>query len=321
MCEKIQLLLKFMQITVENVETVPKKGRPYVYPSINFLFFFIVVFVKRIHSFKGMAKYVKYNYQKFGFSKAPSRKTIRRRYYEMPLFIAWLLPVVALQISQMDERIQTRVGYIDKTVVKALGGIWHKKHMLLGVVPHPSIDTDASWAKSAYHGWRFGYGIHLIVSELRFPLAACVSTAAACDKQQAKRLMNGMLPQLYMIVGDAAYRAVRFLQQLWNNFGVFCLTFKPFETSSKFKDWYNTWLNKEEAKKVYRKRKPSVEPAFSLLKELFDLKGNSPVPFKGLKKVEPYLMVTVAAIQFMMVFNILFNNKLGESEHFKALIQ
>jgi len=88
------------------------------------------------------------------------------------------------------------------------------------------------------------------------------------------------------------------------------LTFKPFETSSKFKNWYNTWLGKQEAKIIYRKRKPSVEPAFSLLKELFDLKGNSPVPFKGLKKVEPYLMVTVAATQFMMVFNILFNNKL-----------
>jgi len=161
-----------------------------------------------------MAKYVKYNYQKFGFPKAPSRKTIRLRYYEMPMFIAWLLPVVALQISQMDEPIQVRIGYIDKPAIKALGGIWHKKHMLLRVVPHPCMDTDASWAKSAYHGWCFGYGIHLITSELRFPLAGHASTAAACDKKQAKRLMNGLFPQLYLIVGDAAYRAVRFLQQL-----------------------------------------------------------------------------------------------------------
>ena len=321
MCEKIQLLLKFMQTTIEKVETVPKKGRPYVYSSLSFLFFFIVMFIKRIHGFKSMAKHVKYNYQKFGFPSPPSRKTIRRRYYEMPMFIAWLLPVVALQISLMDERIQTRIGYIDKTVVKALGGIWHKKHRRMNIVPHPSIDTDASWAKSAYHGWRFGYGIHLIVSDLRFPIAACVATAAACDKKQAKLLMNGVLPQLYMIVGDAAYRSVRFLQQLWTHLEVFCLTYKPFETTSKFKNWYNTWLQKAEAKQIYRKRKPSVEPAFSLLKELFNLKGNTPVPYKGLQKVKPFLMVTVAAIQFMMVFNILFNHKLGDNEHFKALIE
>ena len=319
--EKIQLLLSFMQTTIEKVETVPKKGRPYVYSSLGLLFFFIVVFVKRIHTFKGMAKYAKYNYKKFGFTSAPSRKTIRRRYYEMPSFIAWLLPIVALQISFMDERIQVKVGYIDKTVIKALGGIWHKKHMLLNIVPHPSIDTDASWAKSAYHGWRFGYDLHLITSNLRFPMAARVSTAAACDKLQAKRLMNGLLPQLYMIVGDTAYRTVRFLQQLWTNFEVFCLTFKPFETSSKFKQWYNTWLQKWEAVAIYLKRKPSVEPAFSLIKELFDLKGDSPVPFKGLPKVEAYLMTTVAALQFLMVFNILFNNSLGNTEEFKALIQ
>jgi hypothetical protein len=50
-----------------------------------------------------------------------------------------------------------------------------------GIIPHTSIDTEASWAKSDYHGWRFGYGLHLIVNQFRFPIAAIVATASDKD--------------------------------------------------------------------------------------------------------------------------------------------
>ncbi|GAB3688472.1 hypothetical protein GCM10027592_03450 [Spirosoma flavus] len=38
------------------------------------------------------------------------------------------------------------------TKVYALGGIGQKKHKLFKVVPHASIDTDAYWVNSEYHG-------------------------------------------------------------------------------------------------------------------------------------------------------------------------
>lgn len=31
--------------------------------------------------------------------------------------------------------------------------MWHKKHREAGEVPHTSIDTEAHWAKSGWHGW------------------------------------------------------------------------------------------------------------------------------------------------------------------------
>lgn len=319
MPEKLQLLLRFIAKSEAKVETKPKRGRPYVYPQLNMLLFFIIMQLKGIHKFKAMAKYIKYRYTLFGFERAPSRKTIRRRFLDMPGYIRWLLPTIARQVCQMDERFQIRIGYVDKSVFRALGGIWHKKHRLLGIVPHWSIDVAASWAKSAYHGWRFGYGLHLIVNEMRFPIAALVTTAAAADKHQLWPLLNGLLPDIYMIVGDAGYRAVRTIQHLWLKLEVFVLTFKPFETTSKFKNWYNQWLEKAEAKTIYRRRKPSVEPTFALIKELFDLKGESQLPYQGLPKVQAYLLVCVITIQFMMVFNLIFDNKIGESEHFLAM--
>lgn len=319
MPEKLQILLRFIAQSEAKVETMPKRGRPYVYPQLNMLLFFVVMQLKGIHRFKAMAKHIKYRYEWFGFEQAPSRKTIRRRFLDMPGYIRWLLPNIARQISQTDQRFQLRIGYVDKSVFRALGGIWHRKHRLLGIVPHPSIDTDASWAKSAYHGWRYGYGLHLIVNELRFPLAATVTTASAPDKHQLWPLLNGLLPELHLIVGDAGYRAARTIQQLWTRLEVFVLTCKPFEVLSKFKSWYNVWLQKSEASLIYRRRKPSVEPTFALIKELFGLKGESQLPYGGLPKVRAYLLICVATLQLMMTFNLILDNKIGESEHFLAL--
>lgn len=317
--EKLQLLMRFIAQIEAKMDFKPKRGRPYRYSQLGMLLFFVIMQLKRIHRFKAMAKYIKYRYEDYGFPSPPSRKTIRTRFLVMPAYIRWLLPNIARQITQVNNRYQMHIGYVDKSVFRSLGGIWHRKHRLLGIVPHPSIDTDASWSKSAYHGWRFGYGLHLVVNEMRFPLAALVTTASAPDKHQLWPLLNGLLPDLHIIVGDAGYRAIRVIQQLWNKLEVFVLTFKPFSTSSKFKDWYNKWLNRPDAKKIYRRRKPSVEPTFALIKELFDLKGESPLPYRGLPKVRAYLLVCVAAIQLMMVFNILWDQKPGDNEHFLAL--
>ncbi|MEM9829951.1 MAG: transposase [Bacteroidota bacterium] len=213
------------------------------------LLFFVVMQLKGVHKFKAMADYAKYRYVWFGFNQAPSRKTIRRRFLEMPGFIRWLLPCLAREVTQIDQRISLRVGFVDKSIFQALGGIWHKKHQQAGVVPHPSIDTDASWGKSSYHGWRFGYGLHLVVNRLRFPLAATVTTAAAPDKAQVWSLLNGMLPQLLLLVGDASYRAIRFLKNLWDHLEVMLITHRPFTTRSKAKQWrpplrYNQWVER-----------------------------------------------------------------------------
>lgn len=320
MPQKIQILMRFFTKTIEKTETVPKKGRPYVYAQLNMLLFFVVMHLKRIYKFKAMANYVQHQYKWFGFVQPPSRKTIRRRFLQMPGFIRWLLPCIAREVAQMDEHLSMRVGFVDKSVFRALGGIWHKKQMQQGIVPHPSIDRDASWGKSAYHGWRFGYGLHLIVNHLRFPLAACVTTAAAPDKEQVWRLLNGLLPQLLLLVGDAGYRAIRFLQQLWHKLAVFLITYRPFATTSKAKQWYNRWIDRPDARRIYQQRKPSIEPAFSLIKGLFALQGQAQLPYKGLAKVSAFLLIAVAAVQLMMIFNLIFNNNLGDTEHFKAYV-
>jgi hypothetical protein len=38
----------------------------------------------------------------------------------------------------------------DSTLLREEGGVWHKK---AAKVAHTSIDTEAAWSKSGWHGW------------------------------------------------------------------------------------------------------------------------------------------------------------------------
>jgi hypothetical protein len=40
-----------------------------------------------------------------------------------------------------------RAAAVDSMVLRAKGGVWHKKHREQGIVPHTAIDTDAQWTK------------------------------------------------------------------------------------------------------------------------------------------------------------------------------
>src|SRR5205807_7628871 len=73
------------------------------------------------------------------------------------------------------------------TVLRARGGVWHKKDREAGVVPHTSIDTEASWTKSGWHGWVYGWKLHLVctVAAVWIPLAAELTCANVADYEVA----------------------------------------------------------------------------------------------------------------------------------------
>jgi len=56
---------------------------------------------------------------------------------------------------------------VDSTALRTSGGVWHKAQCEAGVVPHTSIDTEADWSKSGWHGWWYGWQLHLVVTAVR----------------------------------------------------------------------------------------------------------------------------------------------------------
>ena len=93
-----------------------------------------------------------------------------------------------------------RAAAIDSTVLRARGGVWHAKHRAAGVVPHTSIDTEAAWTKSGWHGWVYGWKLHLVttVASVWIPLAAELTPANTADNEQALRLLPNCRPRCAM---------------------------------------------------------------------------------------------------------------------------
>lgn len=102
-----------------------------------------------------------------------------------------------------------RAVAIDSTVLRALGGMWHKKDREKGIVPHTRIDTQAGWTKSGWHGWVYGWKLHLIctVAWVWIPLAADLTAANVADEQQATLLLPELPTMPLFVLGDRHYNA------------------------------------------------------------------------------------------------------------------
>ena len=301
----------------------PKSGKPYTYAEVGMLLFLMTMLLKRIFAFQAMARYAAIHYRRFGFQTAPSRQTIRRRFYAFPAILQRVIPLVADEAIPLDERFAHEgIGFIDKCLFWAKGGVWHKKQRQAGIVPTPTIDTEATWGFTPYRRrWVFGYGLHAIVNRCRFPLSACVTTASAKDDQQVSPLLTVLPHALLLLVGDKGYRVITTIKRVFKDFHTLVLTQKPYQRlTDAFTAWYSRLITADEALVIYWRRKPSVEPCFSLIKELFDLTDRKPLPYKGLKKNQCFLLMTVVTIQCLMVFNSIYGLELRALSTFKTLM-
>ena len=97
-------------------------------------------------------------------NRFPCRRTWERRLQALPETLPGLIGYLRRHlVQQIQPWAQSgRAAAIDSTPLRAKGGVWHKKDRERGIVPHSTIDTDAHWSKSDYHGWWYGWKLHLI---------------------------------------------------------------------------------------------------------------------------------------------------------------
>jgi hypothetical protein len=102
-----------------------------------------------------------------------------------------------------------RAFALDSTVLRARGGVWHKKDREAGHVPPTRIDLEAAWTKSGWHGWVYGWKLHLIctVASVGIPLAADLTPANVADNDQATLLLSEVPTLPAFALGDQQYNA------------------------------------------------------------------------------------------------------------------
>lgn len=85
----------------------------------------------------------------------PSRRTFERRLAVIPETLPAQISCLGQHLLNLLRPFEQcgKAGAIDSTVLRANGGVWHKKDREANIVPHTSIDTEAHWTKSGWHGW------------------------------------------------------------------------------------------------------------------------------------------------------------------------
>ena len=141
----------------------------------------------------------------------PSRRTWERRLAALPQSLPEQIGCLGRHLVEMLQPWQEcgRAAAIDSTVLRAKDGVWHKKDRQAGLVPHTRIDTQAHWTKSGWHGWVYGWKLHLICSTgpVWIPLAADLTAANVADNDKAPELIAQLPRHALYVLGDLHYNA------------------------------------------------------------------------------------------------------------------
>ena len=101
------------------------------------------------------------------------------------------------------------------------------------MVPHSAIDTEAGWSKSGWHGWWYGWKLHLAVTvgALWRLLAAELTMANRGDNKEAPLLLEQLPGEVRYVLGDTHYNTPDLRQECRRRGWSLCFTVRPGDSS------------------------------------------------------------------------------------------
>jgi hypothetical protein len=280
------------------------RGRPAVYSDRLFLKALVIMIVRhlhRVHELLTVLEQPSPEMQQLralltGGGRYPTRRTWERRLKALPT----TLPA---QIGCLGRYLVTllqpwahcgRAVAIDSTVLRACGGVWHKKDREAGIVPHTAIDTEAHWTKSGWHGWVYGWKLHLAttVAPVWIPVAAALTAANAADNEVAPALLEELAAEARFVLGVLHYNAPN-LQERCDRDGRIPVT-------PQYGSYPHTDAGVEVRRIFHELRSRAIENFNEQFKGIFDAHG--PVPTKGLLKTQRFALGAVLVYQLTLLY-------------------
>jgi len=292
------------------IPTPPERGRgrPSFYSERLFLKALVIMIVKHLHTPFELLCVLQQPTAEMQELRAlltqggryPSRRTWERRLGALPDKLPAQIGELGCHLVALIQPWATcgRAVAADSTVLRARGGVWHRKHREAGEVPHTSIDTEAHWTKSGWHGWVYGWKLHLItvVSNVWIPLAAELTPANADDSAEAGKLIimgKCELPtDIRYLLGDTHYntpllRAICMLKEWW---------LVATHRGRRPKDDVG-----REVRRIFHKlRSLAIENFNEHFKSIFD--GHAQVPSRGLVCARRFALGCVFVYQLALLY-------------------
>ena len=303
-------------ILVRLIDLIPRppepihrtRGRSKTYPDKLFLKALVIMIVQQVQTPSGLLAILGQSTaemqtlrQELSLSdgRFACRRTWERRLAaipgKLPAQIAclgcFLLELLGLWVKN------TCAAAIDSTALVARGGVWHKKDREKGEVPHTSIDTDAHWTKSGWHGWVYGWKLHLVctAAAVWIPLAADLTPANTADNEQAPALIWELPSELRFLLGDQHYHDPT-LDELCTQRHCWLVT----SYSGKSHPYPHTDDGVEVRRILHKTRSVAIENFNEQFKGIFD--GHGQVPTRGLTATRRFALGAVLVYQLTLLY-------------------
>ncbi len=298
-----------------------KRGRPQTYSEQLLVKALVVMIIRRLYTAWALLAFLQQDDPVVAQlrsllteqGRVPTRRTWERRLATLPATLPGLIGGLGRQLVTLLNP-WTQQGHgaaCDSTAVRAHGGVWHKKDREAGVVPHTSIDTEAHWSKSGWHGWWYGWKLHLAVSigSLWIPLAAEFTVANVADSEVAPLLLTQLPAEVRYVLGDQHYNTPELRAECGRHNRELVATRRG---PSPHTD------GGVEVRRIFHKlRSQAIEPFNGLFKNLFEWGGQMPV--KGLHRCQLLALGAVLLYQVVLLYQAHHHHLVGVS--IKALLR
>ena len=290
---------------VELVDRLPMpaptavRGRPRVYSDRLFLKALVIMIVKRLATVPLLVAVLYQPTQEMQQLRAllreqdryPSRRTFDRRLAAIPA-------TVPAQIARLGQALLAvlrpwetcgQAAAIDSTVLRANGGVWHKHDREANIVPHTSIDTEAHRTKSGWHGWVYGWKLHVVttVAAVWLPVAAELTPANIADNEPAFEPLDALESELRFLLGDSAYDDPELREE--------CAARETTLVTAKRGAYPHTDDGVEVRRIFHQLRSHAIENFNGQFKGIFDVR--QPVPTRGLSATRRFVLGAVFVYQ------------------------
>ena len=305
---------------VKLVDTIPvppppvkrPRGRPKVYSDRLFLKALVIMVVRHLRKVHELLAVLAEPTAEMHTLRAllteqgryPTRRTWERRLKAMPDTLPAQIACLGRYLVAL---IQPWASYgcavaIDCTILLANGGVWHKKDRDQGVVPHTSIDTAAHWTKSGWHGWCYGWKLHLVttVAAVWIPLAAELTPANAADNEVAPALLRELPAEARFVLGDLHYNAP--------NVQECCEQTERILVATQYGPYPHTGDGVEVRRMFHKLRSLAIENFNEQFKGIFD--GHGQVPTKGLRNTQRFALGAILLYQLALLYRFQHNQPL-----------
>ena len=293
---------------VERIPSPPPprrpRGRPVVYSEKLFLKALVIMIVRRLHRVGELLAVLEEPTPEMRMvrdllregGRFPARRTFQRRLEALPKRLPEQIGCLGRYLVELLKpwAEHGRAVAVDSTPLRAKGGVWHKKDKERGKVPHTSIDTEAAWTKSGWHGWVYGWKLHLAitVAGMWIPLSARLTPADVADNQIAPALIEELPEEARFVLGDTHYDAENVREK--------CEQTERFLVTSKRGAYPHTDEGVEVRRIFHKLRSLANENFNEHFKSIFDVHGQ--VPTKGRVNTARFALGAVFVYQLALLY-------------------